>query len=126
MPDVLVTDAADSNLEVPLAIKSEPEDLQTSSSGFNNTKSTNNNNVISSRNNDDERKRQLRRERNKEAAARCRKRRLDQIATLQLEVDKLASVKSEMQQELAQLESEREKLKGVLQVHACSIHKKKS
>ena len=74
--------------------------------------------------NDDERKKELRRLRNKEAAARCRKRRLDQTVTLQTEVDKLEDVKRELKQELETLQKERDKLKGILDLHQCSFEEK--
>ena len=75
--------------------------------------------------NEEERKKQLRRERNKEAAARCRKRRLDQITTLQNEVDHLDSIRKDMQHEVATLESEKDKLKNILDLHQCSLKQPK-
>ena len=71
--------------------------------------------------NDEDRKKELRRLRNKEAAARCRKRRLDQTTTLQTEVDKLEDIKRELRHELENLQKERDKLKGILDLHQCSF-----
>ena len=72
---------------------------------------------------EDERKKQLRRERNKEAAARCRKRRMDLTSSLQDEVDKLEAVRNEMQREMYGLEAEHERLKAILTDHAKSCKK---
>jgi len=132
--------------QVPLIIKHEPEEVmqpQTSTTTTTTmqlqdplaTKSSrnNNNHVISEENdfiesnqnssNHDDRKKELRRLRNKEAAARCRKRRVDQTMTLQMEVDKLESVKNELNIELEALKSEKDKLQGILDLHQCSIEK---
>ena len=128
VPDVLSTQVQ--STQVPLAIKSEPPEITTTTRN----KSTNNNNVITnnaetvsnmSNMSEEERKKQLRRERNKEAAARCRKRRLDQISTLQGEVDQLDNIKKEMQHEVAALESEKDKLKSILELHQCSLKQPK-
>merc|ERR1711962_1041865 len=126
VPDVLVSEHTSPPQQrppvlsqVPLIVKSEPQEYlmqpqpsttissQTESSSPNNSskRNRNNNNVIESLDtdtgsvNDEERKKELRRLRNKEAAARCRKRRLDQTVTLQTEVDKLEDVKRELRQE---------------------------
>ena len=74
--------------------------------------------------NDDARRKELRRLRNKEAAARCRKRRLDQTTTLQIEVDKLEDIKDDLRQELETLQKEQDKLKGILDLHQCSFEEK--
>ena len=66
---------------------------------------------------DEEAKKMLRRERNKEAAARCRKRRLDQTMTLQDEVDMLDATKGELRKQLETLNSQKEELERVLKVH---------
>ena len=70
--------------------------------------------------NDEDRKKQLRRLRNKEAAARCRKRRVDQTMSLQTEVDRLEEVKRDLHQEMQSLQREMDKLKGILDLHQCS------
>ena len=54
-----------------------------------------------------------------------KKRRLDQTVTLQSEVDQLESVKSQLKQELEALQSERDKLRGILDLHECSVEAKK-
>ena len=69
---------------------------------------------------DEDRKKQLRRLRNKEAAARCRKRRMDQTLSLQGEVDRLEEVKRELRGEVQTLQREMDKLKGILELHQCS------
>lgn len=126
--------------EVPLIVKSEPEFLQMQedasttprSESTTSKRNRNNNNVISSTDHssgncltDEERRKQLRRLRNKEAAARCRKRRLDQTMSLQTEVDKLENVKRELRAELEVLQKERDKLSGILELHQCALENKK-
>ena len=69
---------------------------------------------------DEDRKKQLRRLRNKEAPARCRKRRVDQTMSLQTEVDRLEEVKRDLHQEMQSLQREMDKLKGILDLHQCS------
>ncbi len=71
----------------------------------------------------EDQKKVLRRERNKEAAARCRKRRLDLTLSLQDEVDRLEALQTEMQREVKSLEAEQEKLKSILDNHGKSCTK---
>jgi len=59
----------------------------------------------------------IRRERNKAAAARCRKRRLDQIDTLSEEVGKHEKKKRSLEEEIAQLKAEKEQLEYILAQH---------
>uniref|UniRef100_A0A6A7G5V6 Transcription factor kayak-like isoform X2 n=2 Tax=Hirondellea gigas TaxID=1518452 RepID=A0A6A7G5V6_9CRUS len=66
---------------------------------------------------EEEVKRCVRRERNKMAAARCRKRRLDQTMTLQEETDQLEEKKSSLQQEITVLQQQREELEFLLATH---------
>lgn len=66
---------------------------------------------------EEEQKRALRRERNKQAAARCRKRRLDQTLTLQEEVDQWEDKKRALNEEIEQLEREKKGLEMVLGRH---------
>jgi len=61
----------------------------------------------------------VRRLRNKEAAARCRKRRVDQTNTLQGEVDFWQSKKEDLEEEIAKLKVEKDNLEFILQAH-CS------
>lgn len=62
-------------------------------------------------------RREQRRERNKQAAARCRKRRLDQTMTLQEEVDQWEDKKSSLQEEIHALQAQKEELKFILDAH---------
>ena len=59
----------------------------------------------------------IRRERNKAAAARCRKRRLDQIDTLSEEVGRHEKKKRSLEEEIAQLKAEKEQLEYILAQH---------
>jgi len=60
----------------------------------------------------------IRRERNKEAAARCRKRKLDQIETLEKQVSDWESKTSQLQKELINLKHERDELQYLLEQHS--------
>ena len=64
-------------------------------------------------------RRELRRERNKEAAARCRKRRMDQDFCLQEQVDELLTKKAALESEMNELKVEEENLKSRLINHEC-------
>lgn len=66
---------------------------------------------------EEEERRSLRRERNKLAAARCRKRRLDQTNMLQDETDELEDKKSELQTEIQLLQQQRDELEFLLATH---------
>ncbi|XP_051956346.1 protein c-Fos-like [Xyrauchen texanus] len=59
----------------------------------------------------------IRRERNRVAAARCRDRRRELLDTLQNESDDLEQVKTQLEEEIAALEREREKLELVFEAH---------
>lgn len=59
----------------------------------------------------------IRRERNKAAAARCRKRRMDQISTLSEEVNRHEKKKRTLEEEIAQLKAEKEQLEYILSQH---------
>ena len=65
----------------------------------------------------EETRKALRRQRNKEAAARCRKRRLDQTETLQEEVDRWEALKAETQAEIRSLEDKQRELQELLRAH---------
>jgi len=69
---------------------------------------------------EEEEKRRMRRDRNRMAAAKCRKKRLDQIETLQVEVDNWEKRNKMLEQELAILRSEKEELAFVLAAHKAS------
>lgn len=73
---------------------------------------------------EEEERRCLRRERNKLAAARCRKRRLDQTNMLQDETDDLEDKKSELQTEIQLLQQQRDELEFLLATHkaVCRRH----
>jgi len=66
---------------------------------------------------EEEKKRALRRERNKQAAARCRKRRMDLTSSLQIEVDQWEDKVRSLKEELLQLESQKKGLEAVLKRH---------
>ena len=66
---------------------------------------------------EEEEKRRVRRERNKLAAARCRKRRVDQIDTLQRDVEEWEERKRLLQEEIVSLQQQREEFQFILQAH---------
>merc|ERR1712012_1200968 len=67
-----------------------------------------------------EEKRRLRRDRNRLAAAKCRKRRLDQIETLQEEVEGWEQRNRKLEQEIAALRAEKEEMAFILDAHRTS------
>lgn len=62
-------------------------------------------------------KKKIRRERNKQAAAKCRNRRRELTDTLQAETDELEDEKSSLQNDIANLMKEKEKLEFILAAH---------
>ncbi|XP_076872747.1 v-fos FBJ murine osteosarcoma viral oncogene homolog Ab [Brachyhypopomus gauderio] len=66
---------------------------------------------------EEDEKRRLRRERNKMAAAKCRNRRRELTDTLQAETDKLEDEKSALQNNIANLLKEKERLEFILAAH---------
>uniref|UniRef100_A0A3Q0R0W0 Protein c-Fos n=1 Tax=Amphilophus citrinellus TaxID=61819 RepID=A0A3Q0R0W0_AMPCI len=66
---------------------------------------------------EEEEKRRIRRERNKQAAAKCRNRRRELTDTLQAETDKLEDEKSSLQNDIANLLKEKERLEFILAAH---------
>ncbi|XP_068609520.1 v-fos FBJ murine osteosarcoma viral oncogene homolog Ab [Brachionichthys hirsutus] len=68
-------------------------------------------------------KKRVRRERNKQAAAKCRNRRRELTDTLQAETDELEDEKSNLQNDIAKLLKERERLEFILAAHqpVCKI-----
>merc|ERR1712222_11527 len=66
---------------------------------------------------EEEERRRMRRERNKLAAARCRKRRVDQTETLQDEVNMWESKKKALQEQIQQLQEEKTQLAFILEAH---------
>ncbi|XP_038143373.1 v-fos FBJ murine osteosarcoma viral oncogene homolog Ab [Cyprinodon tularosa] len=66
---------------------------------------------------EEEEKRRIRRERNKQAAAKCRNRRRELTDTLQAETDQLEDEKSSLQNDIANLLKEKEKLEFILAAH---------
>lgn len=66
---------------------------------------------------EEEEKRRVRRERNKLAAARCRKRRVDQTNELLEKVHILESEKNKLQRDIQDLQAEKEDLECLLQTH---------
>lgn len=66
---------------------------------------------------EEEEKRRIRRERNKQAAAKCRNRRRELTDTLQAETDLLEDEKSSLQNDIANLLKEKERLEFILAAH---------
>merc|ERR1711970_87773 len=66
---------------------------------------------------EEEERRRVRRERNKLAAARCRKRRVDQTETLQDEVNMWESKKKALQEQIQQPQEEKTQLAFILEAH---------
>jgi len=66
---------------------------------------------------EEEERRRMRRERNKLAAARCRKRRVDQTELLQYQVDDWEDKKRALQEQIQTLQNEREELQFILEAH---------
>uniref|UniRef100_A0A1A8HB80 Protein c-Fos n=1 Tax=Nothobranchius korthausae TaxID=1143690 RepID=A0A1A8HB80_9TELE len=66
---------------------------------------------------EEEEKRRIRRERNKQAAAKCRNRRRELTDTLQAETDQLEDEKSVLQNDIANLLKEKERLELILASH---------
>ncbi|XP_041660534.1 v-fos FBJ murine osteosarcoma viral oncogene homolog Ab [Cheilinus undulatus] len=66
---------------------------------------------------EEEEKKRIRRERNKQAAAKCRNRRRELTDTLQAETDKLEDEKSSLQNDIANLLKEKERLEFILAAH---------
>merc|ERR1719177_29620 len=66
---------------------------------------------------EEEERRRMRRERNKLAAARCRKRRVDQTETLQDEMNMWESKKKALQEQIQQLQEAKTQLAFILEAH---------
>merc|ERR550519_347259 len=66
---------------------------------------------------EEEERRRIRRERNKLAAARCRKKRVDQTETLQIEVNEWENKKRMLQEEIQSLQATKEELQFILDAH---------
>merc|ERR1712066_458391 len=71
-------------------------------------------------------KRKMRRNRNRLAAARCRQKRLDQIETLQVEVNNWEKRNRSLEEEVAALKADKEELQYILAAHrsSCSLQVK--
>merc|ERR1711884_74565 len=71
-------------------------------------------------------KRKMRRNRNRLAAAKCRQKRLDQIADLQVEVSKWEMKNRSLEEEVASLREEKEELQYILAAHrnTCTLQVK--
>ncbi|KRG02028.1 transcription factor kayak isoform X3 [Drosophila mojavensis] len=72
---------------------------------------------------EEEEKRRIRRERNKLAAARCRKRRVDQTNELTEEVDALMKKSEDLKKEIESLTATKSQLEYVLQTHSSTCQK---
>merc|ERR1719210_1349715 len=68
----------------------------------------------------DPEKRRMRRDRNRLAAAKCRKRRLDQIETLQVEVEGWERRNKKLEDEIAALRAEKDEMAFILEAHRSS------
>jgi len=75
---------------------------------------------------EEEERRQLRRERNKVAASRCRVKRKCHVKKLLKESDELTRANNSLQNEIEQLEYERNKLEGVIRNHVCEMNQSSS
>merc|ERR1712061_242813 len=75
---------------------------------------------------EEEEKRKMRRNRNRLAAARCRQKRLDQIETLQVEVNNWEKKNRSLEEEVAALKADKEELQYILAAHrsSCSLQVK--
>merc|ERR1711881_558783 len=75
---------------------------------------------------EEDEKRKMRRNRNRPAAARCRQKRLDQIETLQLEVNNWELKNRSLEEEVIALKAEKEELQYILNAHreTCSLQVK--
>ncbi|XP_054153672.1 transcription factor kayak-like isoform X2 [Oppia nitens] len=77
---------------------------------------------------EEEKKRHQRRERNKQAAARCRKRRMDHTNTLLIETEGLEDKKQSLLKEMELLQKQKEELEYILSTHKmsnCKMHSSK-
>merc|ERR1711899_498901 len=77
---------------------------------------------------EEDEKRKMRRNRNRLAAARCRQKRLDQIETLQVEVNNWELKNRSLEEEVVALKAEKEELQYILAAHrsTCSLQVKSS
>merc|ERR1712141_517428 len=66
---------------------------------------------------EEDEKRSMRRNRNRLAAARCRQKRLDQIETLQVEVNNWEKKNRSLEEEVAALKADKEELQYILAAH---------
>merc|ERR1712026_643045 len=75
---------------------------------------------------EEDEKRKMRRNRNRLAAARCRQKRLDQIETLQVEVNNWEKKNRSLEEEVAALKADKEELQYILAAHrnTCSLQVK--
>jgi hypothetical protein len=75
---------------------------------------------------EEDEKRSMRRNRNRLAAAKCRQKRLDQIETLQVEVNNWEKKNRSLEEEVAALKADKEELQYILSAHrsTCSLQVK--
>jgi len=75
---------------------------------------------------EEDEKRSMRRNRNRLAAAKCRQKRLDQIETLQVEVNNWEKKNRSLEEEVAALKADKEELQYILAAHrsTCSLQVK--
>jgi len=123
----IVSPAEESNGDIILAeLQCVPSVVGSRVMNINNVKVVNPSNNKRKRDEDplldpeEEEKRRMRRDRNRLAAAKCRKRRLDQIETLQLEVEGWERRNKKLEDEIAALRAEKEEMAFILEAHRSS------
>ncbi|KAL6096071.1 fos [Pungitius sinensis] len=117
MVNPLISSVAPSHRAPPYSSKPSPAysapGMRSASRGHNSTKRSRMEQVTS----EEEEKKKIRRERNKQAAAKCRNRRRELTDTLQAETDELEDEKSLLQNDIANLLKEKERLEFILAAH---------
>jgi len=123
----IVSPAEESNGDIILAeLQCVPSVVGSRVMNINNVKVVNPSNNKRKRDEDplldpeEEEKRRMRRDRNRLAAAKCRKRRLDQIETLQVEVEGWERRNKKLEDEIAALRAEKEEMAFILEAHRSS------
>ncbi|KAM8832462.1 protein c-Fos-like [Spinachia spinachia] len=117
MVNPLISSVAPSHRAPPYSSKPSPAysgpGVRSASRGHNSTKRSRMEQVTP----EEEEKKKIRRERNKQAAAKCRNRRRELTDTLQAETDELEDEKSLLQNDIANLLKEKERLEFILAAH---------
>merc|ERR1712111_33884 len=123
----IVSPAEENNGDIILAeLQCVPSVVGSRVMNINNVKAVNPSNNKRKRDDDslldpeEEEKRRMRRDRNRLAAAKCRKRRLDQIETLQVEVEGWERRNKKLEEEIAALRAEKDEMAFILEAHRSS------